>query len=235
MKDFIRKIIFDCNLPLTTNLKNDILLKKIIKKLFKQNTNAIDIGCHKGEILQLFLRYAPKGVHYAIEPIPYFYNNLKKKFPQIQVLPYALSDKEDVADFYWIKNNPAYSGLNKRKFSEQNADIKPIQVELKKLDSVIPANLKIDFIKIDVEGAEMNVLKGARNIIENHHPAIAFEFGLGGSDYYHTTPTDLFNFFKNYNYRIYSFENFLQNKKPYSMDEFEKTYSENIIYNFIAL
>ncbi|GAB4204635.1 MAG: hypothetical protein Fur0023_12620 [Bacteroidia bacterium] len=234
MKDTIRKIFFDYNIPLTTNLKNDILLKKIIARELNASDNAIDIGCHKGEILQVFLKYAPKGTHFAIEPLPYFYEKLKSKFPTVRIFPYALSDKNGQAEFYWIKNDPAFSGFKKRKFSEQSADIHTIQVEVKKLDDIIPENVNIKFIKIDVEGAEMNVLKGAEKIIENHHPVIAFEFGLGGSDYYQTTPADLFNWLKEHQYQIYSFENYLQNKSPYTLQEFENVYKENVIYNFVA-
>lgn len=235
MKDFIRKFFFDCNIPLTTNLKNDILLKKIIKRVFKADFNTIDIGCHKGEILEILMQHAPKGMHFAVEPIPYFYNKLKKIFPQVNVLPYALSDKPGVEQFYWIKHNPALSGLHKRKFNESNTDIQTIPVEVKRLDEIIPQNIKIHFIKIDVEGAEMQVLKGASQIIGTHKPFIAFEFGIGGSEYYHTTPVDLFNFFEQHQYHIFSFENFLLNKKPYTLQEFEKVYQENIIYNFIAV
>lgn len=235
MKDFIRKIFFDCNIPVTTNLYNDILLKKIIKRVLKPSDNTIDIGCHKGEILELFLKYSPSGTHFAFEPIPYFYDKLKKKYSNVNVLPYALSDESGTSEFYWIKDNPAYSGLSKRKFSEKNADIQSIKVDLKTLDDVIPKDIPIHFIKIDVEGAEMKVLKGGEGLIQKYHPIIAFEFGLGGSDYYNTYASDIFDFFHQHQYSLYSFENFLHHQKPYTKAEFEKVYQDNIIYNFVAV
>ena len=42
-----------------------------------------------------------------------------------------------------------------------------------RIDDVVPLDEKIDFLKIDVEGAEMAVLKGAKNIIATHRPTMA--------------------------------------------------------------
>ncbi len=235
IKDIIRKIFFECNIPVTTNLRNDILLKKILQKILQEKDNTIDVGCHKGEIMEMIIRYAKKGQHFAIEPIPYFYERLKQKFSNVKVFPYAVSDENGTTEFYWIKNNPAYSGLNKRKFSDANAQIKPIEVEVRKLDDLISQDLKIKFIKIDVEGAELKVLKGAEKIIENSHPYIAFEFGLGGSDYYNTTATDVYHFFESKNYALFDFESYLKHQRPYTLEAFNKTFKENIIYNFIAV
>lgn len=235
MKDVIRKICFNLNLPITANLENDILLKKILKKNLNLSDNTIDVGCHKGEILELLLKYAPNGKHFAIEPIPYFYKRLKDKFPSVEVLPYALSDENSQSEFFWIKNKPAYSGLNKRAFSEKNNNIEKIKVEVKRLDDIIPENVSINFIKIDVEGAEMKVLKGAQTTLKKNKPLIAFEFGIGGSDYYQTNAADIFNFLENLNYKIYDLKGYLNNQPSYKLHDFEQVYKENIIYNFIAI
>ncbi len=235
MKDTLRKILFNLNIPATTNLHNDILLKKIIKKSLSKNDNAIDIGAHKGEILELFIKYASQGHHFAIEPIPYFHEKLKIKFPNVTVLPYALSDKNTQQRFYWIKDKPAYSGLSKRNFSQHTHHIEQITVDVKKLDDIIPSHTKISFIKIDVEGGELAVLEGAVNIIKKDKPIITFEFGLGGSNFYNTNATDVFNFFQSMSYQLYDYTSYLNQSQPYSQQEFEKIYQENILYNFIAV
>jgi len=235
MKDFVRKIFFECNIPVTTNLKNDILLKKIIKQTIKEDDNCVDIGCHKGEILELFIRYAPKGKHFAFEPIPYYYEKLKTKFPSVNVLNYALSDKSGKQKFFWIKDKPAYSGLSKRKFSNADNQIQEINVETKKLDEIIPENIKIKFIKIDVEGAELKVLQGAEKIIERDKPVIAFEFGIGGSEFYNISAKDMFKFFAEKNYSLFDYQSFLNKALPYNEKSFIQTYQENVIYNFVAI
>src|SRR5678816_318941 len=94
IKDTIRKSLNALHLDLTKNLKYDRLTKEVIAQALKKNSNAIDVGCHKGEILDLILKYAPEGKHFAFEPIPDFYNALKIKYAtRSEVFPFALSDK----------------------------------------------------------------------------------------------------------------------------------------------
>lgn len=72
IKDTIRKGLNALHLDLTKNLKYDRLTKEVIARSLKNNSNAIDAGCHKGEILDLILKHAPNGKHFAFEPIPDF-------------------------------------------------------------------------------------------------------------------------------------------------------------------
>ena len=78
MKDLIKSILNLLHLDITKNLKYDRLTKLVIKRALNLNSNAIDIGCHKGEILVEILKNAPNGQHFAFEPIPLFYQNLQK-------------------------------------------------------------------------------------------------------------------------------------------------------------
>ena len=77
IKDTLREVLIFLHLDLTKNLKYDRLTKKILKKYLKKEYNCIDIGCHKGEILELMMHFSPEGKHYAFEPIPYLCKELK--------------------------------------------------------------------------------------------------------------------------------------------------------------
>jgi len=91
MKNIIRKILNLLHLDLTKNLKYDRLTNLIISKVINNNSICIDIGCHKGEIIDLILKYAPKGNHWLFEPIPDLFNNLENKYSKLNnVMPYAL-------------------------------------------------------------------------------------------------------------------------------------------------
>ena len=59
---------------------------------------------------------------------------------------------------------------------------------------------RIDFIKVDVEGHEMSVLKGARNLLETHSPAIMIEVNKNHLAAARTQPEDIFNFFQDMGY-----------------------------------
>ncbi|MDD2983471.1 MAG: FkbM family methyltransferase [Crocinitomicaceae bacterium] len=206
-----------------------------MKKVIQKDSNCIDIGCHKGEMLQSIIKLAHEGKHFAFEPIPYLYEQLKVKFEgQATVFPYALSDKNGQTTFNLVKNAPAYSGINKRKYAVENPEIEEIQVELKQLDEVIPAETKIDFIKIDVEGGEFDVLKGAKNLLNTHHPILVFECGIGASEFYGTKPSEIFQFLADLNYKTSTLRAYMQQGKPLTISEFENAFNKNTDYYFIA-
>lgn len=75
IKNILREILLFLRIDLTKNLKYDRLTKQIMKKYIQPNYHCVDIGCHKGEILDLMLKYAPLGKHYAFEPIHYYGTN----------------------------------------------------------------------------------------------------------------------------------------------------------------
>ena len=235
LKDTLRLVLNFLHLDLTKNLEYDRLTKSIMKKVIKKDSNCIDIGCHKGEMLQSILKLAPAGKHFAFEPIPYLYDQLKVKFEgQAAIFPCALSDKSGQTTFNLVKNAPAYSGINKRKYAVSEPEIEEIQVELKQLDEVIPAETKIDFIKIDVEGGEFDVLKGAKNLLNAHHPILVFECGIGASEFYGTNPSDLFQFLADLNYKTSTLRAYMQQGKPLTISEFEDAFNKNTDYYFIA-
>lgn len=236
LKDKIRHLLNFLHLDLTQNLKYDRYTKKILKTVLHKNSNCIDIGCHKGEILDLILKHAPNGKHIAFEPIPHFYSRLKEKFgSNVNIYPYALSDKSGTTTFNYVKNAPAYSGLKQRKYNVEKADIEIINVTQKRLDDLIPNEVSIDLIKIDVEGGEFDVLKGAEQLLQLNKPTVIFECGKGATEYYGTDPVNLYSFItKTIGLRLFLLKSFIKNQEPLSMNDFVSHYELNDEYYFIA-
>jgi len=202
MKEFIKNLIKLSPIPLTKNHKYDLLTKKIFRKVLTEKSNCIDVGCHKGEIMDILLQMAPSGSHHGIEAIPAMAVALEKKYnpkPNVRIHNIAASYEKGVTEFNHVVSNPAYSGIKKRDYDREGEQDEKIQVQTDLLDSVIPSDLPIQLIKIDVEGAEMLVLNGATRIMKDHQPTVVFEFGLGASDHYGTKPEDIYNYFKKYN------------------------------------
>ncbi len=236
LKRYIRSFLNVIHLDISKNIEYDRLTKAIIKQTLNSNSNCIDVGCHKGEILDFFIKYAPNGQRYGFEPIPDLYISLKEKYTgKAIILPYAISSKAGESTFKFVKNAPAYSGLNLREYNVKSPDIEEISVELKTLDEIIPTDLKINLIKIDVEGGEFDVLKGAKNLLLRVKPTIIFECGLGASDYYGTNPTDIYQFITNeVGLRISTLKSFLKGNQSLSQSNFEKLYYQKAEYYFIA-
>jgi FkbM family methyltransferase len=236
IKDFIREALIFSHIDLTKNLKYDRLTKAIMKKHIKNDSNCVDIGCHKGEILSLMIKFSPKGKHYAFEPIPYLFNEIKEKFEdKAKIYPFALSDTNGKTTFQLVKNAPAYSGIKQRKYAIKNPEIEEIEVEMKKLDDVISLKEKIDFIKIDVEGGEFGVLKGAQKIINKDKPIVLFECGRGASEFYGTKPEDIYDFItKEIGLKIFTLQSFIKNNSSMGAKEFENCFNTGEEYYFVA-
>ena len=234
--NFIRSTLNFLHLDLTKNLEYDRLTKSIMKRCIQPQSNCVDVGCHKGEILDVMLALAPQGRHFAFEPIPVLFEHLQEKYKhKATVYPYALSDVSGTSTFQFVKNAPAYSGIHKRKYDTSSPDIEQISVELKTLDMLIPADTRIDFIKIDVEGGEFGVIKGSKQLLKKWKPFIIFESGLGASDYYGTKPDELFLFLTGeIGLKISTLKAFIKQEAPLKQKEFETHFNNNTEYYFIA-
>jgi FkbM family methyltransferase len=236
MKERIKQIIKKLPIRFTKNQRYDYFTKKIIRAYCSPDSNCIDAGTHKGEIMDLFIQYAPDGRHYGFEPIPDLFSALKKKYKTNRnciILPYALSSIKEKTSFNYVTTNPAYSGLKKRKYDKPEKEIL-ITVQTERLDDVIPLNLPIKIIKIDVEGAELGVMQGAAKLLSKHKPLLIFETGVGGSDVYGTTPEKIFAFLSGLNYSLNLLDRFLDKKPALSEKAFCDQFYNRKNYYFIA-
>ncbi len=236
MKDLLKAALKKIPIAFTKNQRYDAQTIRILRKICHPTSNCIDVGCHKGEMLDKILVFAPKGQHYCFEPIPNLYDGLiNRKYPtNCQFYKTALSFQKGHTSFNYVLSNPSYSGLLRRKYDRPEEEDTLITVETDLLDNIIPTNLNIDFIKIDVEGAEMFVLKGAEKTIQRCKPIIVFEHGLGGSDVYGTTPKQIFEFFTQCNMHISLMHHWLHNLPPLSIKAFEEQFFQAKNYYFIA-
>ena len=232
LKKWLKKL----PLPITQNHRYDMQAKKVLKKVLGPTANCIDVGCHEGEFLDLFLKYAPKGTHFAFEPLPDYYENLIKNYSKkCQVFPQALSDKKGESTFNYVISNPAYSGLQKRNYDKPNEKDTSITVQTDLLDHILPETTKIDLIKIDVEGGEYQVLKGAINTLKNNQPVVIFEHGLGAADVYGTTPEMIYELLvEECGLEIATMKNWLKRKPSFSKETFCQHFYQNLDYYFIA-
>ncbi len=173
------------------NFYTDRLTTRVLGKALRHTSNCIDIGCYRGEILRHMVRLAPGGKIFAVEPCPYHHDFLTRKFPKVQFFQAALDNASGFKTFHFDRNHPARSGLLTGK--DAGGQMEEIQVRVEKLDNLIPDDLKIDLIKIDVEGAEYPVISGGRDLIKRSRPVIIFEHGANASGMYGRTSGELYD------------------------------------------
>lgn len=235
LKKNLRQLLSYFNIALNRNMKYDILTRRIISETLSKDSFCIDVGAHAGEVLEYMCKYAPESNHIAFEPLPEYYSFLRDKFKgKATVYPVALSNMKGISEFICVRNAPAFSGLKKRKY-DSIPELEYISIETSKLDDMIPESVKIDLIKIDVEGGEYDVLSGAIKCIRRSNPVLIFEFGLGASDYYAVTPEMMFDFIVNdLNQQIFLLSSFLNKKQPLLRQEFIDYYYTKKEYYFVS-
>lgn len=237
MKAALKRLLKSLPIAFTRNQRYDRQTQRVIRKVCKPGSNCIDVGCHKGEILDLFLKYAPQGTHFGFEPIPELYNDLLHKYgdrSNCRLFDIALSDKAGTSSFNYVVSNPSYSGLLKRNYDNPNEQDTLITVQTERLDDLIPEDRKIDLIKIDVEGGELLVLRGATGILTRCKPVVIFEHGLGASELYGATPEQVYDLFDQCDMHVSLMSRFLKDQEPLSGEAFCRHYYRRLNYYFIA-
>jgi FkbM family methyltransferase len=205
-------------------VKNEIYdrqASEVMKQVLAPDSNCVDIGCHKGQFLEEFLKYAPNGHHFAFEPIPHLAKALRDTFASVQVFELALSDKAGEASFFIVPNAPALSGLHKREFIRPEEPRRELKVRTERLDSVIPPQIKIDLLKVDVEGAEGLVISGGLDTIRRNRPYIILEHGSGSSSAFGTKSEDIYDaLVRQCGLSVSLLSDWLSRKRPLTKHEF---------------
>ncbi|MDD4604049.1 MAG: FkbM family methyltransferase [Bacteroidales bacterium] len=238
MKQLLKRILALLHISVTRNQRYDAYTRQIIKQTLKPDSDCIDIGCHKGEILDLMIEGSPSGRKYGFEPIPELFHALTEKYhndPSVTIFPTALYDKTGVTNFQHVLNAPAYSGIKKREYDGKHVHIEQISVKTDLLDNMIPPEANVRLIKIDVEGAEFQVIKGAKKTIQRCHPILIFEFGLGAADFYESKPEHLFQFISaECGQKISTLKGYLKGNPPLTDSEFKICFEKSTEYYFVA-
>lgn len=180
--------------------------------------NYVDVGCHTGAILREMLNVSPTGKHMAFEPLPHLAELLRKQFPEVDVHQVALSDTAGETSFQFARKFAGRSGMKVIDYPGET-DVETITVEKNTLDALI--DHPIDVIKIDVEGAELEVLNGAKGTLRSQKPLVIFEHGAAAR-HYGTTSNDIYDLFADCGLDVYLISDWLRSKKELTRERFHK-------------
>ena len=207
----------------------------IIDRYVKEDSNCIDVGAYRGDILRRLVKRATRGEIYGIEPISESCEYLRKEFPVVKIHNMALSDQVGQATFFHALGRPARSGLRKQKYPDPDEHVDEVTIAVTTLDTLIPSGTRIDFVKIDVEGAELAVLRGGLELIRRWRPVIIFEHAEPASLEFGDNSESLRQFLSDEcGMNLSSMHRWLNGEQPYGPDEFHEARLQHRVMYFIA-
>lgn len=146
--------------------------EKLIQRILKAGDVVVDIGANIGYYTRMVSRIVGvDGSVLAVEPMPTAFRILQMNcadLSNVTLFNLALNNQVGEATFY-VRRNGDTSSLS----PDPNA--KAVQVKMTTLDDMLAKYSKVDFIKIDVEGFELEVLYGSQKVISKCKPIVYFE------------------------------------------------------------
>ena len=224
MKKFLQFLVslFGYNIIKSSNFYKinrtlDQAIKSIIKK---KNPIIFDVGAHEGESIDRFKNLFQNPIIHSFEPQSKIFEKLmnKKKNDKDLVLNnFALGSKEGNQEIFVNSNTAASSYLNIDNKDKFFKSLKTIQKEQTRIDTFdnyfnkIKVNY-IDLVKIDVQGLEEEVLKGAHKSL-NKVLLIEIEIVFVNLYEKHNSFYQIENILKNYDFELYSLSSISLNKQ----------------------
>lgn len=142
-----------------------------LKKNMTDEEVFVDAGVYDGLTSSMFAQWAGKYKKIiALEPDPKNRERCQRTLASIgaeyEILPYGAWDKSEQLFFASGLNGSSHINSNGEKSAEGQ-----IMIQADKLDNLIQE--KVTYIKMDIEGAEINAIKGAEKIIKKYKPKLA--------------------------------------------------------------
>lgn len=152
---------------------------KVLRMLAKDISLFIDAGANRGDVTSRLLELNPSIRAVCFEPTPELVTNLQNRFPHTTIEASALGDTVGTVSLSVYGNTSPLNSLYARTARPLREE-RTLSVPITSLDAYAKSAgiTSVDFIKIDVEGAELAVLRGARELlVARAIRYIQFEYG----------------------------------------------------------
>ena len=214
---------------------------KVFQSWIRPNDYVLEIGGHIGYFSTFYATLvgnkgkvdvfepSEKNANYLKRNIAFLAKDIKK---EVAIINKGVGDVNGFLDFYidpisgqnnsFVKNFEGFFS-NRENSADTKAELLKERVEVITLDTYFQNETKFpDFVKIDVEGFEWNVIKGFTQTIDRAHPSLMIEIQADAEN--------LIKFFKEKGYTIYNdelekihnYEEYLSKKTPNIFFKYEK-------------
>jgi FkbM family methyltransferase len=147
---------------------------RLVPRLADPRRVSLDVGANRGVWTEALRRHSRAVV--AFEPNPKMFDDLRRRIgPGVTALPYALSDRSGTGELRIPRRRKGFSnqGGTLSHGSLGDCAFGAVAVEMRRLDELDPGD--VGLIKIDVEGHELAVLRGAAGLLARCRPVLIVE------------------------------------------------------------
>jgi FkbM family methyltransferase len=183
-------------------------------RLVKRGSVVLEIGANLGYFTRLFSHLVgPRGKVVAFEPIPQTRKTLLQNVQtlgagNVCILPFAIAEQAGEATMFVPGRIHGQASLQRHSEGGWGTGetVETVIVECMPLDRVgeVAALPRVDFIKVDAEGAELPVLKGARQLLLRDHPLLHLEIEPTWMRAFNYSPEDLESYLRGLGYRYFT-------------------------------
>jgi FkbM family methyltransferase len=187
------------------------IVQEVYEAILRPGDTALDVGAHVGRHSFPMARCVwPDGRVFAFEPLPQCRRQIARRLaaehPELTeiltVCPQALSDWPGEAPFTVAEDALHFSGLHAFAYPTPTR-VSQITVAVETVDRLFHGGPVLRYVKLDAEGAELHILRGAAEVLARHRPIVGFEFGISANEQYAITPADMARFWADQGYRVY--------------------------------
>ena len=207
-----------CRFPnLYATLLNLMLCKNKEKvcylRLIKRDDVVIELGANRGFYTSLFSNIVgKKGLVYGFEAVPSTYQILRKNvsafsnFKNYKLINKAVADENSSRKIYLPNDDDGQASLQKQEFgSWKGGFVSSLDCKVVRLDDYFAQQQisKIDFVKCDIEGAELLALKGMKQLLAKYKPILFLEICAQWTKSFGYNPSDILEFLKQNGYNSF--------------------------------
>jgi FkbM family methyltransferase len=188
---------------------NEILY---LNRILTSEMTFVDIGANQGEFSLFAASKLTHGKVISFEPVSYQLGLLKdnvnlNNFTNITIHPIGLSDQKSSLPIYTSSESSLHSGVHEglsTLYATESRNEFQEEIRLEIFDEIYEDTLtRLDFIKIDIEGAELFALKGMHKHIEKFKPQILIELSEETFEAAGYTVKDMLDFLGSFGYKAY--------------------------------
>lgn len=155
---------------------------KLLQRVVAPDFICLDIGANLGTISLALSYLAKKGKVYAFEPSTVNYNFLMRNIGEngiknIEAIKLGVFDRNGAIQFHEVASGGGWSFIDANQVHSTDPANQIICVRLDDWVQKNPLN-RLDLIKVDVEGSELEVLHGAQETLQRFDPDLVIEFNL---------------------------------------------------------